>query len=107
MQISNSLPTGRLATSSAVLVQDERQSRPETNNRVESPSRPSANGSTEIDQDELARAGEALQAARVQRLSDIESAPLKTQQALNSYQQTEAAAQSLEFGELVGIDLFV
>lgn len=107
MQISNTLTPTRLSNPEFIAQQDERRQRPEIANRVDAPSRSSANGSTGIDPDELARASEALQAARVQRLNDIESAPLKTQQALNSYQQTEEATQSSEFGELVGIDLYV
>lgn len=108
MQIpNNNIASGRLPNATGILVRDDAQARPETNNRVEAPSRPSANRSTAIDQDEILRAAEAIQSSRVQRLNDIESAPLRTQQALNSYQQTETAAQAYEFGELVGVDLFV
>jgi len=103
MQISNNL----VATNFNSSVQDERQVKPEQSSRTDAPSRRSANASVDIDQDEIQRRGEALQATRVQRLNDIESAPLKTQQALNSYQQTEVSAQEFEQGELVGVDLFV
>jgi len=48
-----------------------------------------------------------LQAERVQRVNSLASAPLKTQNAVNSYQQTIEATQKFEQGELVGIDLFV
>jgi len=59
------------------------------------------------DQEALARKSNALQVGRVERLNSLDSAPLKTQQALNSYEQTITAAQAYEGGELVGIDLFV
>ena len=62
---------------------------------------------TDIDTDELQRRSEQLQQSRVQRLNDIESAPLSTQQALNIYQETNQAGEAFEFGELVGVDLFV
>ncbi|TNC81335.1 MAG: hypothetical protein C9356_09545 [Oleiphilus sp.] len=106
MQITNQLLTERLSTTINSPAQAERQSRPERQSRVDSPERRSANASVEIDQQQLESRGQALQASRVERLNDIESAPLKTQQALNTYQQTELASEQFEFGELVGVDLF-
>lgn len=84
----------------------ERPSLPEQQLRVAAPNRRSANASIDIDPEQLQRRAEANFNSRVQRLNDIESAPLKTQQALNSYQQTLSAAQALEYGELVGVDVF-
>ncbi|MFD2229188.1 hypothetical protein [Alkalimarinus sediminis] len=62
-----------------------------------------------IDPAELQRRVEqkqATQAIDVTRSQSPESLPLNTQQALNTYQQTEVAAQEFEGGVLVGIDLF-
>ena len=59
------------------------------------------------DPDALERKSEALRADRVQRVNSVETAPLRNQQAVNSYQQTILAAQEYEEGVLVGIDLFV
>lgn len=106
MQIANAPLSERLATQLNGPVQVERQSRQEQQSRALVPERASANGSREIDSDEIERRGELAQENRVQRLNDIESAPLQVQQALNSYQQTEQAAQEFELGELVGVDLF-
>ena len=98
--------TGRLVNNVASASQDAREAKPDQNERTLTPVRASSNGSTTIDSDELQRRGEQLQQTRVQRLNDIESAPLSTQQALNSYQQTLEAGEAFEFGELVGVDLF-
>jgi hypothetical protein len=65
------------------------------------------NESTRVNQVEFIKKGEALQTERFQRLNSLENAPLKTQQAVNSYQQTIDAAKQYEGGELVGIDLYV
>lgn len=62
-----------------------------------------------IDPAELQRRVEQKQASQaidVTRSQSPESFPLNTQQALNTYQQTEIAAQEFEGGVLVGIDLF-
>tara|TARA_R110001592_G_scaffold324870_3_gene604650 strand:- start:54129 stop:54473 length:345 start_codon:yes stop_codon:yes gene_type:complete len=67
----------------------------------------SRNENTRVNQVEFIKKGEAIQAERFQRLNSLESAPLKGQQALNSYQQTIDAAKQYEQGELVGIDLYV
>lgn len=56
---------------------------------------------------DLERKSNELQLSRVQRLESLDSAPLKTQQAVNTYQQTIEAGRAYEEGELVGIDLFV
>ncbi len=106
MQLNNSLISERVSTSLNTTIQSDRQAQPEQQGRVESPQRPSNNGSTDIDQASIEQRGKEIEQSRVQRLNDIESAPLRTQQALDSYQQTELAAQQYEFGELVGVDLF-
>ena len=106
MQVNNGLIAERVGTSLNSAIQSDRQARPEQLGRVESPQRRSSNGSTEIDQAAIEQRGKQVEENRVQRLNDIESAPLRTQQALDSYQQTELAAQQYEFGELVGVDLF-
>ncbi|UZE97137.1 hypothetical protein [Alkalimarinus alittae] len=62
-----------------------------------------------IDPAELQRRVEQKQASQaidVSRFKSNESLSLNTQQALNTYQQTEIAAQEFEGGVLVGIDLF-
>ena len=62
-----------------------------------------------VDPAELQRRVEQKQASQaidVTRSQSPESFPLNTQQALNTYQQTEIAAQEFEGGVLVGIDLF-
>ncbi len=67
-----------------------------------------ANSET-IDPAELQRRVEQKQASQaidVSRAQPPESFSLNTQQALNTYQQTEIAAQEYEGGVLVGIDLF-
>ena len=102
MEISNSIGTSSYAGTLRI----SRELKPDQNQRVDAAARPSANGSTEIDSDELARRGTEVQASRVQKLNNLEGAPLRTQQALNSYQQTLLAAQQFEQGQLVGIDLF-
>ena len=63
--------------------------------------------SIRVNSAEFIKKGEAVQAERFQRLNSLESAPLKGQQAVNSYQQTIDAAKQYENGELVGIDLYV
>jgi hypothetical protein len=60
--------------------------------------------------DELQRRVEqkqASQAIEVSRFQSPESFPMKTQQAINSYHQTELASQEFDGGVLVGIDLFI
>ena len=56
---------------------------------------------------ELERKSNELQLNKVQRLNSLDSAPLRTQQAVNTYEQTLEAGRAYEEGELVGIDLFV
>lgn len=63
--------------------------------------------STTVNQVEFIKKGEALQSERYLRQNSLENAPLKGQQALNSYQQTIDAARQFEEGELVGIDLYI
>lgn len=67
----------------------------------------SRNDGTRVNQVEYVQKGEAIQAERFQRLNSLENAPLKGQQAINSYQQTIEAAKQYEEGELVGVDLYV
>ena len=49
---------------------------------------------------------QASQAIDVSRFQPSETFSLNSQQAINTYQQTEVAAQEFEGGVLVGIDLF-
>jgi len=102
MDISNSIVTAN----NARLFQENRQIKPEQDRRLDTNDRPSANRSSDIDSEAIARRGSELQAGRVQKVNDLESAPLRTRQALDSYQQTVVAAQQFEQGELVGVDLF-
>ncbi len=63
-----------------------------------------------VDPDELQRRVEqkqASQAVEVSRFQSPDSFPVKNQQAINSYQQTELASQEFDGGVLVGIDLFI
>ena len=63
-----------------------------------------------VDPDELLRRVEqkqASQAVEVSRFQSPESFPVKNQQAINSYHQTELASQEFDGGVLVGIDLFI
>ena len=63
-----------------------------------------------VDPDELQRRVEqkqASQAIEVSRFQSPESFPVKTQQAINSYHQTELASQEFDGGVLVGIDLYI
>lgn len=107
MQITNNINSGRFVASSVNFAQEERPNQTEQDTRAQAASRPSANGSTEIDQEALQRRGQELEVSRVQRLNDIESAPLRTQQALSSYQETLQSGQEQEFGELVGVDILI
>jgi len=103
MDIKNAIVTSNFARG----LQENRTLRPEQDARVESVQRPSNNASSDIDSEAIARKGRALQADRVEKLNDLDSLPLRTRQALDSYQQTESAAQQFEQGELVGVDLFI
>jgi len=63
-----------------------------------------------VDPDELQRRVEqkqASQAIEVSRFQSPESFPVKNQQAINSYHQTELASQEFDGGVLVGIDLYI
>ncbi len=63
-----------------------------------------------VDPDELQRRVEqkqASQAIEVSRFQSPDSYPMKNQQAINSYHQTELASQEFDGGVLVGIDLFI
>lgn len=102
MEISNAIVT----TNQARSFQENRQIKPEQDQRLETNERRSANRSSDIDSDEITRRGTQIQSERVQKVNDLESAPLRTRQALSSYQQTVEAAQQFEQGELVGLDLF-
>jgi len=105
MDISQSLVNTRLNSP----LQTNRQINSEPSERADKQStRPSdAIPSQNIDSSAIKRRAEALQADRVQRVNSLTSAPLQTQRAVNSYQQTIDATQKFEQGELVGIDLFV
>ncbi|MFV1872578.1 MAG: hypothetical protein ACMZ64_04555 [Oleiphilus sp.] len=67
----------------------------------------SAQATLGVNQADYIKKGEAVQAERFLRDNSLENAPLKSQQAVSSYQQTIEAAKQYEEGELVGIDLFV
>jgi len=70
-------------------------------------SAPRDNTQTSFDAQALEKRGAELAKDQVQSLSASSSASLKTQQALNAYQQTERFSQEFDQGELVGLDLFV
>lgn len=57
--------------------------------------------------EDLQRKSDEIQQSKVQKLNSLDSAPLKAQQALSTYQQTEQAGREYVEGELVGLDLFV
>jgi len=105
MDISHSLVNSRLSSP----LQSNRQLSPEPAGKQESQTtRPSdASASQNVDSGAIKRRADLLQADRVQRVNSLASAPLQTQNAVNSYQQTIEATQKFEEGELVGIDLFV
>jgi len=105
MDISQSLVNSRLPSP----LQTNRQVNPEpAAQQANQSTRPSdAAASQNIDSSAIKRRAELLQADRVQRVNVLESAPLKIQNAVNSYQQTIEATKNFEQGELVGVDLFV
>ncbi|MFT7373647.1 MAG: hypothetical protein ACI9T9_002347 [Oleiphilaceae bacterium] len=105
MDISQSLVNYRPSSP----LQTNRQVNPEpAGQQANQSTRPSdAVASQNIDSSAIKRRAELLQADRVQRVNDLESAPLKIQNAVNSYQQTIEATKNFEQGELVGVDLFV
>lgn len=105
MDISQSLINTRLSPP----IQTNRQVNSEPSSRQDNQAtRPSdAAASQSIDSSAIKRRAELLQADRVQRVNTLDSAPLRTQNAVQSYQQTIEATQTLEQGELVGIDIFV
>ena len=74
------------------------------------PNKPERANRETVDPDELQRRVEqkqASQAIEVSRFQSPESFPVKTQQAINSYHQTELASQEFDGGVLVGIDLYI
>lgn len=104
MDISQSLVNSR----SLLPLQTNRQVSPESSvQQAGQSTRPSDATTQNIDSNAIKRRAELLQADRVQRVNTLESAPLKTQNAVNSYQQTIEATKNFEQGELVGVDLFV
>jgi len=105
MDISHSLVNPRLSTP----LQTNRQVNPELSGRqADQSTRPSDSAASQnIDSNAIKRRAELLQADRVQRVNVLDSAPLKIQNAVNSYQQTIEATKNFEQGELVGVDLFV
>ena len=114
MDMSNSLITSGFQT--PVLTparQAERQARlpvpyqQVTEDKSSAKNSQTRNENTRVNQAEFIKKGEAVQAERYQRLNSLESAPLKGQQAVNSYQKTIDAAKQYDEGELVGIDLYV
>ncbi len=103
MDVKNALVTTTFPRS----FQENRQLKPEQDARAESPQRPGLGSAPDFDSEAIARRGQEIQAERVERLNDTESVPLRTRQALDSYQGTQLASQQFETGELVGVDLFV
>ncbi len=103
MDVSNSIVSANFARS----LQENRSIKPEQESRADVRERPSANRSSDIDADGIAERGRQVQAERVQRVGDLESVPLRTRQALSSYEQTAQSAIGANEGELVGVDLFV
>jgi len=104
MDISNSLVqpgTNR----SVVTSRDANQSPSEKfdQSKSQQPSRQVEPADSEL----LAKVSDERNENRVQRVNSLEAAPLRTQQAVNTYQQTVDASQEYEQGELVGVDLFV
>ncbi len=57
--------------------------------------------------DALRQEGEARELQRVQRVDNTAALNRSVQNALQSYEQTQAASGPSEQGQLVGIDLFV
>ncbi len=106
MELSNSLISAPVIPEGLKKASQERPAaRDNTSNlntevRLEAPKRLAA-------PEELERKSNELQQSRVQRLDGLDSAPLKAQQALSTYQQTEEAGRAYVEGELVGLDLFV
>ena len=73
----------------------------------QSKSQPPSRQVEPADSDLLAKVSDERNENRIQRVNSLEAAPLRTQQAVNRYQQTVDASQEYEQGELVGVDLFV
>jgi hypothetical protein len=102
MDISNSLVT----TGFQPPLQNNQIARPDTppvkpvEKATDAPRKPA-------EPEALERKSKALLADRLQRVDSLDAAPLRAQQAVNTYQQTVAAGQEYEQGELVGVDLFV
>lgn len=114
MDMSNSLVTTGFQPQKLIPAnQTERQSRLPVPGQTVNEDKSSAknelvrNKSARVNQTEYIKKGEAVQAERYQRINSLESAPLKGQQAVNSYQQIIEAAKQYEEGELVGVDLYV
>jgi hypothetical protein len=105
MDISQSLVSYRSSTP----LQTNRQVNPEPAvQQANQTTRPSdAAASQNVDSSAIKRRAELLEADRVQRVNILDSAPLKIQNAVNSYQQTIEATKNYEQGQLVGVDLFV
>tara|TARA_R110002167_G_scaffold197959_3_gene400969 strand:+ start:1088 stop:1432 length:345 start_codon:yes stop_codon:yes gene_type:complete len=114
MDMSNSLVTTGFQPQKLIPTnQAERQSRLPVPSQTISEDKTSVkndqsrNDRSRVNQVEYVKKGEAAQAERLQKFNSLENAPLKAQQAVNSYQQTIQAAKQYEEGELVGVDLYV
>ena len=114
MDMSNSLVTTGFQPQKLIPInQAERQSRLPVPSQTASEDGISLNndqfrnGRSRVNPVEYFKKSEAVQTERLQRLNSLENAPLKGQQAINSYQQTIEAAKQYEEGELVGVDLYV
>jgi len=104
MDISNSLIQPGVQNTLTVN-RDKNQDLPENSGR-RVPERASKQEESS-DPELLEKVSNEKQENRIQRDNAIESASLRTQQAVNSYQSTIDAAQEFEQGELVGIDLYI
>jgi len=112
MDISNSLVPSNLTNSvnSNRRLEVEQQKNRESDNTQKSQSAsfvPVSRQTSSANPDLLANKSREIQQDRVQRVNSLESAPIKTQQAFNRYQQTIDAGTNSDQGQLVGIDLFV
>ena len=112
MDISNSLVPSTLTNSVNLNRRSEveqQKNRESENTRKSQTTRsvPVSRQAKVANPDLLASKNNEIQQNRVQRLNSLESAPIKTQQAFNRYQQTIDAGTNSDQGQLVGIDLFV
>lgn len=102
MNIVNTLINAPLQPS-----KNERPAAPPTKNQFPVVQPVADDPDVSFDADALEKRGNDLAQNRVQKLNASESASFRTQQALDTYQQTERFSQEFDQGELVGLDLFV